>query len=259
VNVTDERVSIVATDNRRLEALLSCREDVMCAARVVLSCPHPYLGGTPDNPVILAMRRGFSRASAAALTWTYHAIADLAAPARPTDHLIPQSITAEADVEREAFWRDQTLVADQADVRDHSASRAWLEAARLGGERGPALLAGYSYGALVALTGARRGDHLFLVAPPLRALPPDWAPPADLSVIILSAEDDLALSPNELRDFIARWPLPSIRTSLLAGADHFMLDHLGEIESAALAWAAGSFADRQQGSRVDSRSRAPLS
>jgi alpha/beta superfamily hydrolase len=225
-NIVEERVRFAAGEGVELAGTLTYSEQGATWARILLCCPHPFLGGTPDNPVVLALAAGFARAGAAVLAWEYRTLAQDAS-------------LEEREALREAFWRDHRVDVERSDdLADARRSLDWLARLDLGdaSAEAPLMVAGYSYGAALALLIAGEDKPAFVVSPPVRALPAAWTL-KNPRVACVVAEDDLAVSPQEIDALLRRSSADFAERQTLPG-DHFFRETTGEIERLAEAWLA---------------------
>jgi len=141
--------------------------------------PHPYMGGTMENPLVVALTEGLAQAGGAALRFDFGGSGR--SQGRPID--VAKSMAA--------FWATGRAPEDDARLADAEDALAWL--AEVGPR--PRFVVGYSFGAAAAwrLALRRRSeiDGLALLSPTLtrHAFPaPDTAetPP---TLVVHSARD----------------------------------------------------------------------
>jgi alpha/beta superfamily hydrolase len=187
-------------------------------AFVVLCGANPFLGGRPDNPVARAMAESLARRGVAVFAWEYAAW-------RPT-------LTEDGYNElREAFWKSA-----EPDGRDVADCLLALDYVRALDRRAPVFLAGYSYGAGVAmLAGAGESLPVLAVSPPLRTLPADFTMDLSLSALAV-AEDDIASTREEEAAFECRCGRGWGVRRIMEGEDHFGAGLGGALDEAIGAW-----------------------
>ena len=213
----------IAAPNFASKGILAYPEAAIACGRILVSCPHPMLGGTLDNPVVLAILRGTARAGFAALAWNYRARAEALGQ-------------TELDELRARFWDDHRLAESSAfDVDDARDVYEWFRGLALGCSEEISGLAGYSYGGIVGLLLANDRLPVFAVSPPLRAL----SGPAPLSAAsrIVLAEEDFAVTDDELFHATGQ-TRTSDRIVTIAGSDHLFVEHADAIAEAAFEWAS---------------------
>ncbi len=186
--VGEETVSI-ESGAVRLEARLSLPDGAQGAA--VVCHPHPQYGGDMDNSVVTALVSALDAERWATLRFNFRGVG--------------ASTGAFGDMVGEA--------------EDVAAALAFLA------ERCPRsrlVLAGYSFGALIALdVGLKRSDvaAVVAVAPPFGMLPPPTAP-AEKPLVLLVGDSD-QFCPLDAFESAARSLGPKAGSEVVAGADHF--------------------------------------
>lgn len=183
----------------RLEARLDATADANAAA--VICHPHPLYGGSMDNNVVAALDEACRATGCATLCFNFRGVGE-------SDGGYG-NVTGECD--------------DAAAAIDFLRERV--------GDL-PLVLAGYSFGAMVALqVGSRHPavTHVIAVAPPLAmgemAVPP-WP------TLLLAGDRDSYCPPAALTTFAARLAAGS-EARTLAGADHFLVGHEAAVSAAA--------------------------
>ena len=198
--MTTEPRTITTTDGVDLEAEL----DVPDAAWgvVVATHPHPLYGGTMRDGIPDVLYRTLPARGLAVLRFNFRGVG------------------------RSGGTHDDG-VAERDDVR------AAVEAARAAVPNGPLVVAGWSFGADVALAV----DHPAIdgwcgVAPPLRIVDPATMPAATdpRPVLLLCPEHDQYRPPAAAAEVTAAWAATELRT--VAGADHFLWGSGAEIADA---------------------------
>ncbi|HEX2493395.1 MAG TPA: alpha/beta family hydrolase [Steroidobacter sp.] len=189
-----------------LEAVLDTPEG-SAATHVGIVChPHPLYGGAMTNKVAHTLARCFNEAGAPAVRFNF------------------RGVGASAGVYGEGYGEtDDTLAAiDWAAARWPSA-RLWL--------------AGFSFGAAVALRAASQRDlaRLVSVAPAIRRVDVgDVRRPACPWLVVQGAADEL-VDPDDVQRWCAGFaPAPDVR--MLQGVDHFFHGRLNELRQAVLEW-----------------------
>jgi alpha/beta superfamily hydrolase len=184
-----------------LEALLELPGETVPRA-VGLAChPHPLHGGTMDNKVVYTLARTFAGLGMAALRFNFRGVG-----------------------ESEGSYDE-----GRGEVDDALAAAAVLR------ERWPKtdlVVAGFSFGAAVAVRAAQRLDPLALVtvAPPIERLAPDEALPQCPWLIIHGENDELIGIDAVVAWLNTRPPGPAL--DVVAGADHFFHGKLGDVRAA---------------------------
>jgi alpha/beta superfamily hydrolase len=190
---TTERHVAIERPSRRLEGLLAVPEGTVRAG-VVLCHPHPQYGGNMYNGVIRATARAAVGRGFASLRFNFGG-------------------TGESEG---AYSGGPEEAEDARAAVDTLAATLGMAA--------PVVLAGYSFGAAVALLAAGRAPrvcHVIAIAPPLGLVPwdPADAPPQPVSII--AAEHD-QYCPAAHLDRVTRAHPERIRlAATIAGADHF--------------------------------------
>ena len=202
-------------DGVSLEGELRAPEDAARGSAVICH-PHPRRGGSKDHPLLWAIRNELARRGFAVLSFNFRGVMNSGG----------------------------TYGGGRAEVRDVAAAidRVGREVA------GPTLLAGWSFGASVALQEAvddERIGALALVGIPLRPRDFDVPPiPDEASLrslrapaLLLSGERDEFCPPEDLRSLGERFRRCEVVVT--AGTDHFFWRR--EREAAGV---VGEFADR---------------
>jgi uncharacterized protein len=202
-------------DGVSLEGELRLPEDAARGSAVICH-PHPRRGGSKDHPLLWAIRNELARRGFAVLSFNF----------------------------RGAMNSGGTYGGGRAEVRDVAAAID-----RVGREvSGPTLLAGWSFGASVALREAvddERVGALALVGIPLRPRDFDVPPiPDEASLrslrapaLLLSGERDEFCPPEELRSLGGQ--IRRCEVVVAAGTDHFFWRREREVADV-----VGEFADR---------------
>ncbi len=169
----------------------------------VVCHPHPAYGGHMYNNVVLAVRDGFAAANAAVLRFDFRGVGS----------------------------SDGESAGGSEEVADVLAAAAWIEERHPGV---PLVLAGYSFGAVMALrAAASRACHaLLLVAPPPAMLAAGELLAPSVPTTIITGDRDAFCPLTELHEATGgRLP-----TTVVAGADHFFSGFEAEVRAAATAF-----------------------
>ena len=190
--------------------ILDGRLAVPSAARagVVVCHPHPLYGGDMDSGVVVAAVEAAARRNLATLRFNFRGVG---------------ASTGQHD---EGRGEQEDVGAALAEMR-----RRLPAGAAVG-------LAGYSFGAVVATSVARKTAvaGLALIAPPLRLTSlPSPAAVSGPVVVIVGAEDQYC-PPAALVDL--REAMPQATVSVLEGADHFFFGSLDALAEVLDGWAA---------------------
>ncbi|MBI3330190.1 MAG: alpha/beta fold hydrolase [Nitrospinae bacterium] len=185
-------------DDLTLEGVLSLPDQTSGVPGIVICHPHPLHGGDMDNNVVMALAAAFAGAGYAVLRFNFRGVG----------------------------WSDGRYgegIGEQADAKGalaYMAAQSAINAERL-------LLAGYSFGARVALTVAPadpRVQGIIVVAPPMRQA--DW-PGLDTyraPKLFFCGDADPVCPREAITALVDRLPEPKW-LSILPGTDHFFLGH----------------------------------
>jgi len=186
--------------------------------------PHPLLGGTPDNPAVLALMEGCAAAGGLALTWEY------AVAASTMD-------AAEVAARRAAFWDDPAAMRGYAgEIAEAARCVAWMRARRFAPAGCPLLFAGYSFGGALALVAAPADSPVLAVSAPIGALPSE-RPIVSERLSLAWPHDDVAAS-DEAIDAFVRAHAGRVRFVVrLGGDDHFLRGSSDAMRDVASQWA----------------------
>jgi alpha/beta superfamily hydrolase len=169
----------------------------------VVCHPHPAYGGHMYNNVVLALRDGFAAANAAVLRFDFRGVGS----------------------------SDGESAGGAEEVDDVLAAAAWMSESHPGV---PLVLAGYSFGAVMALRAARPEEvrGLLLVAPPTAMLAADELGLAAMTMLIVVGDRDGFCPLADLHALTA----DRVPTSVIHGADHFFSGFEDEVSAAASAF-----------------------
>jgi alpha/beta superfamily hydrolase len=201
-------VQFGSEDGTRLEGDLLVPADASGAA--VVCHPHPLYGGSRQDAVVAALSRAFVGAGRAVLCFDF----------------------------RGAGGSDGTHDGGGAERGD---LRAALDAVAPG--TGPLTIAGYSFGADIALSVDHPGaDRWVVVAPPLAVFGQEElvAPTAERPVTVIAAEHDQFNAPDQLRSKLETWNNAALH--VVESADHFFAGahrRVSELAGAALNSSSG--------------------
>jgi uncharacterized protein len=180
-----------------LEALVDAAP--LPRAVAVVCHPHPLHGGTMQNKVTYTLARAFQRLGAAAVRFNYRGVGESAGSFADGD--------GEAD--------------DACAVRD------WALARWPGRD---VYLAGFSFGAMVALRLARDARGLALVAPPVAKYAMNEAVPA-IPWVVVQGDRDEVVAPADVYAWCSeRSPAPKL--VVVEGATHFFHGKLRDVAAA---------------------------
>lgn len=162
---------------------------------VVVCHPHPLYGGNRHHPVVDALFRSLPDAGLRAIRFDFR-----------VDH---------------DNGRGERL--DVVAALDHAAGD------------GPTFVAGYSFGAAVALaTDDDRIAGIVAVAPPLGAA----ASPPTAPTLILTPSDDQFCPPAAASAVVTSWRAdgPGVTLEVVERADHFLVGRADEVAGRAIGW-----------------------
>lgn len=195
-----------------LEAVVELPADTEPTAFGVVCHPHPVHGGTMDNKVVHTLCRSFTELGRAAVRFNF----------------------------RGAGTSEGAYDEGVGEVEDALAVVGWARE-QFGGE---CWLAGFSFGAAVALHAAARKQpgRLITVAPPVGRLPVATEKnPACPWLVVQGADDELVDA-----DAVVEWVnelAPGPELLLLPGVDHFFHGKLTLLREQVLDWLRADAAD----------------
>jgi len=190
-----ERVTIVSTDGLAREAELDAVPEAKAA--LLLCHPHPKMGGTMNAPLLIAVRDEMVARGWTVLRFNFRGVGS-------------------SEGERSMGVEE---VADAQGGLDHLRDRF----------RVPLAIAGWSFGAAVALRTAGRNDDLVGCA----ALAPSVQPRSDVSaglppardlglalpVLVVVGANDEVVDPDAVREWAS--DLDGVKLEVVPGANHF--------------------------------------
>ena len=196
----EERVAIGGPAGK-IDAV-ACGAQVGAAAYAVVCHPHPQFGGTMHNKVVTTLARALRECAIATVRFNFRGVGG-------SEGHFNDGIGETADASAVADWGE----------------RRW--AGR------PLVIAGFSFGALVALRLAQRRDpqRVILIAPPVAHL--EFAA---LSVprcpwMVVQGDADTVVDPLAVSTW-AQAAAPAPRLLMLPGVGHFFHGHLPELRDA---------------------------
>jgi len=205
-----DTLPITTMDGLTLQADLTLPDAIRGAAAVCH--PHPQYGGDRFNPVVDALFRAFAAAGFATVRFDFRGV-------------------------------NASEGAYGGGVDERMDAAAALDAVAPFAPDGPLVLAGYSFGALVALNVADpRLDAWVAVAPPLAMAPsaPVAALDARPKLLLVPAHDQFS-PPPAVHGAAGTWTSTEIET--IDMADHFLAGRTGAVAERATAW-VGALAAR---------------
>jgi uncharacterized protein len=188
----------------RLEALLDVPDDA--AGLAVVCHPHPEGGGTMHNKVVHTLARAFIRGGFATLRFNFRGTG---ASAGSYDE-------------------------GEGEVDDALAALAFMRARR---PQGPSWLAGFSFGAAIAIRAAVRVpvDGLISVAPAARRFVSERAMQPECPWLIVQGDADELVGVEETIAWVNGLE-PGPELLVLEGVDHFFHGRLNDLRSVAAAF-----------------------
>lgn len=185
-----------------LEAVTQCPRQPRPATAVICH-PHPLHGGTLHNKVVYTLARSLVELGLRAVRFNF------------------RGVGASAGTYADAV----------GETDDATAVLRWVRARRPLDE---IWLAGFSFGAYVALRAAARFDvaRLIVVAPPVNLYPQQGPPPAPrVPLLVLQGDADDVVLPTGVQRWCER-AAPASRLRTFAGAGHFFHGRLNDLRSA---------------------------
>jgi alpha/beta superfamily hydrolase len=200
VSQTLAPAAVIAGPAGRLEALIEEPADVPLRYAAVVCHPHPLFGGTLHNKVVHTLARSLRTGGAATLRFNFRGVG--ASEGRHDDGV--------------------------GETADTLAAVAW---ARARWPSRPLLLAGFSFGAAVAIRAAAAADPLWLisVAPAVDRVSFEGLVTPRCDWLIVQGSADEIVAPESVRSWAAR-VAPQARVRLLPGVGHFFHGRLHELQ-----------------------------
>jgi uncharacterized protein len=184
----------------RLETLIEEPADVPLRYAAVVCHPHPLFGGTLHNKVVHTLARSLRTGGAATLRFNFRGVG--ASEGRHGDGV--------------------------GETADTLAAVAWV---RTRWPSLPLLLAGFSFGAAVAIRAADEADPLWLisVAPAVDRVSFEGLVTPRCDWLIVQGSADEIVAPESVRSWAAR-VAPQARVRMLPGVGHFFHGKLHELQ-----------------------------
>ena len=192
----------LAGEAGRLEALLEEPEEAPPVEAAVVCHPHPQYGGTMHNKVVYRLARGLRRAGCAVLRFNYRGVN-----------------------------RSEGEYADS--IGETEDARVALAELRARYPELPAMVAGFSFGARVALRLASQETSLarvIAVGFPTRVTERDFVYRVQATKYFVQSTNDEFGPRAELTEFFQTVPEPK-QLDWVSAADHFFRDALDEFET----------------------------
>ena len=180
------------------------------APRAAIIChPHPQYGGDMDNSVVTAATQALAERGFATLRFNFRGVGE----------------------------SEGSYAGGRGEIDDARAAVAWL---RERTPQAPLCLGGYSFGSIVALLAGHDSaevERLFAIALPVSMF--DAAPIVDSrkAKLFVAGDRDPYCSWTVLEPLVARLAGEN-QLVRLAGADHFLFGHEGEVAEAVTRFAA---------------------
>jgi alpha/beta superfamily hydrolase len=187
-----------------LEALLEDPQSASPEGFGVVCHPHPLQGGTLNNKVVHTLARALQESGCPTLRFNFRGVGQSAG--------------------RYDHGRGET---EDALAVIGEGRRRWPDT--------PLILAGFSFGSMVALQAAPSAQpaRLITVAPAVQLAPEAGIPRPPCPWLIIQGQADTVVDWRDVAAFAARFsPPPQLR--LLAGVDHFFHGRLPQLRAAVL-------------------------
>jgi alpha/beta superfamily hydrolase len=188
----------------KLELRVDEPEAVEQSAPVAVIChPHPLHGGTLTNKVVHILASAFNRLGLMAVRFNFRGVGR-------SDGSFDNAV---------------------GEVDDLAAVVAWVRAERPGA---PIWLAGFSFGAYVALKGhARLGaERLLLVAPPLSLYSVVDIPPVEIPWLVIQGGEDEVIDAQQVRIWLEQQQQNPPQLVWLEDSGHFFHGRLNQVRDA---------------------------
>lgn len=209
-NVVPQSV-MIAGPAGTIEALIEAPAETAQVPLVAVIChPHPLFGGTVHNKVVHTLARALQAGGAATVRFNFRGVG-----ASQGTH-------------------DNGL----GETADTLCAVAW---ARVRWPHAPLVLAGFSFGAAVAIRAAAGASPVWLisVAPAVDRVALEGAAMPSCDWLIVQGDADDVVQPQSVLTWAARHA-PQARVRVLAGVGHFFHGHLHELRDCLAAeWPVG--------------------
>jgi len=201
--VRTQAIDIPAEDVT-LEAMLHLPAAVAPVPGVVVCHPHPQYGGDMSSNVVGALCQALVNRRVAALRFNFRGVG------RSTG----------------AYDNGRGEARDVAAAVGCMIAREEIDAERVG-------LAGYSFGAMMALAAAdQRVQALGLVSPPLQGINHDRLAALSMPLLMVTGDADQICPEAGFRELAATLT-GEVEAEVVPGADHFWWDHEGDLDALA--------------------------
>lgn len=192
-----------------IEVLTSCPDCYAEDSPIAVIChPHPLYGGTMRNKVVHVLAETFNSMGLLSVTFNFRGV----------------------EKSRGRYDRGEGETEDLAAVVTYFRRRY---------PKAPLWLAGFSFGAYVALRGHQQvgADRLLLVAPPVTLFDFSVLPEVTIPWMVVQGGKDEVIEPQQVSRWVAgRSPRPVLRW--MADADHFFHGRLNRLHDAVMTlWA----------------------
>ena len=203
--LTRERVTIDGPAGALCGELVYPAADPACAVAVIAN-PHPLMGGTMDNNVVVSLSESLPREGCATLRFDYRGVGN------------SEGVRADIESAMAQFWQTGTAPQDAALIDDVGAAVRWARR----NVAIPLVLVGYSFGAYAAACTASAAEaaRVIFIAPTLcqHEFPDVGSPRRPL--LVIHGDNDFATPREATQSWIANRAFPP-RSVCLRGADHF--------------------------------------
>ncbi|MGI9259080.1 MAG: alpha/beta hydrolase [Gammaproteobacteria bacterium] len=181
-----------------LEVLKECPKIRSPRGVAVVCHPHPLHGGTMENKVVHTLARAFLAVDCASIRFNYRGVG-----------------------KSEGGYDDGRGEADDAIAIARWATQQWPDS--------PLLMAGFSFGAIVAIgvESLLTPIALVAVAPPVKRLPPQLKQPQCPWLVVQGDEDTVVDTDDVVDWFNSLDPGPELR--VMTGSEHFFHGRLTEL------------------------------
>jgi alpha/beta superfamily hydrolase len=191
-----------------LEAILESPDEEAIAGIAIVCHPHPQHGGTMHNKVAHTLARSFVRSNFAVLRFNF----------------------------RGTEGSDGVYDNGVGELDDALAAMAWM---RQQNTEGPLWLAGFSFGAAIAVRAAvvREVDGLIAVAPAIYRFAGNLDDQPDCPWLIIQGDEDELVEIDETVEWIDSLE-PGPELLVVPGAEHFFHGRLHDLREAVMAFVA---------------------